>query len=329
MQPILLIESRAPGLLYVNGQFCGELTQPQPFPARPDARALIELRPLGMEALPMACALTLRAGRVQPHGQEGVYCVQWPDGVAQVELRPPSWPGRMQAVRTTLLQGLEAVACGGETALLRDGEPVTSLPGGAREIVARALDGGALAVQGACDAGAFACVVPQPDGRIAEGATALLTARSLRWEGANVLRAVVGSEDAVGHGELREYRVGPDGFRLVSAQPVWTQGMPRWPQSAQETLRAYLEAVRLGLRAEAEGYLAAPHAAPALARFDGVTPLRYPLLRVPERLPLAMGLLSVAEPGLAYVTAVCARARAANGRQGGYALEEVALYEEA
>ena len=42
-----------------------------------------------------------------------------------------------------------------------------------------------------------------------------------------------------------------------------------------------------------------------------------------------MGLLSVAEPGLAYVTAVCARARAANGRQGGYALEEVALYEEA
>ena len=147
--------------------------------------------------------------------------------------------------------------------------------------------------------------------------------------GPSVLRAVVGGEDAVGHGELREYRVGPDGFRLVSAQPVWAQGVPRWPQSAQETLRAYLEAVRLGFRAEAEGYLAAPHAAPALARFDGVTPLRYPLLRAPERLPLAMGLLSVAEPGLAYVTAVCARARAANGRQGGYALEEVALYEEA
>ena len=329
MQPILLIESRAPGLLYVNGQFCGELTQPQPFPARPDARALIELRPLGMEALPMACALTLRAGRVQPHGQEGVYCVQWPDGVAQVELRPQPWPGRMQAARTALLQGLEAVACGGEAALFRDGEPAMPLPRGARELTARELDGGALAVQGACDAGAFACVVPPPGGRIGEGAAALVTAHSLRWEGANVLRAVVGGEDAVGHGELREYRAGPDGLRLVSSQPVWAQGVPRWPQSAQETLRAYLEAVQLGLRAEAEGYLAAPHAAPALERFDAVTPLRYPLVRAPERLPLAMGLLSVVEPGLARVAAVCARARAVNGRQGGYALEEVALYGEA
>ena len=79
----------------------------------------------------------------------------------------------------------------------------------------------------------------------------------------------------------------------------------------------------------AEGYLAAPHAAPALERFDAVTPLRYPLVRAPERLPLAMGLLSVVEPGLARVAAVCARARAVNGRQGGYALEEVALYGEA
>ena len=323
MQPILLIESNAPGLLYVNGQFCGELTEPQAFPSWPDARALIEYRPLGRAYWPMACALTLRDGQVQPHGQEGVFCVQWPEGIAQVELRPQSLGG--QTKREELGAGVSLLMQDGNAALARNDEILQPLPQGAKELGVRQLEDGGCVVSGRCPGGLFVCAVPPEGGAIAGDAQAFVLARTLKWERKDLLQAVTGSEDTVGHGVLNEYRVDAGGLHRISSQPVWADGAPRWPQNGQETLRAYLEAVHAGHNAEAEGYLASPDLQPALPRFDAVLPLRYPLNRLPAGLPLAMGVMAVEEAGLARVTAVCARAKEARGRQGNYRLEALAI----
>lgn len=324
MQPILLIESGTPGLLYVNGQFCGELTEPQPFPSWPDGRALIEFRPLGRSALPMACALTLKDGLLQPHGQEGVFCVQWPDGVAQVELRPQRLEGT--PVLTDIGCGLTLAAREGSAAILRGEEIVQPLPPGARDVNAKPAEAGGCVATGRCAAGMFVCCVPPPGRRIGDGASGFLLARTVKWERADLVRAVSGGEDTVGHGMLSEYRVDAEGLHLLSSQPVWTDGAPRWPQSAQETLRAYLEARHAGLDAEANGYLSSPGVGGELPPFDAVLPLRYPLCRPPAGCPLAMGVMRVREAGLACVTAVCARARDARGRQGNYCLDAMQIY---
>lgn len=323
MQPILLIESAAPGLLYVNGQFCGELTEPQAFPSWPDARALIEYRPLGRSFEPMACALTLQKGLIQPHGQEGVFCVQWPEGVAQVELRPHRLGG--QTRREDLGGGLTLLQQEGNAALARGEEILQPLPQGAREVGLRQLEDGGYIVSGRCLGGLFVCAVPPEGGAIARDAQAFVLARTIKWARQDVLQAVTGAEDAVGHGVLSEYRADAGGLHRLSTQPVWVDGAPRWPQNGQETLRAYLEAVQAGQAAEAEGYLASSDLQPALPRFDAVVPLRYPLSRMPAGLPLAMGAMAVEEAGLARVTAVCARAREARGRQGNYRLEAIEI----
>lgn len=324
MQPILLIESGTPGLLYVNGQFCGELTEPQPFPSWPDGRALIEYRPLGRCAPPMACALSLKDGLLQPHGQEGVFCVQWPDGVAQVELRPQRLEGA--ANQADIGCGLSLLSREGSAAIAREGDVLQPLPPGARDVSVKPGDAGGAVVTGRCAAGMFVCVVPPPGGNIGESASGFLLARTVKWECADLVQAVSGGDDAVGHGMLSEYRVDAQGLHLLSAQPVWADGAPRWPQSAQETLRAYLEARHAGLDAEAKGYLSSPGVGGELPPFDVVLPLRYPLCRPPAGYPLAMGVMRVQEAGLACVTAVCARARESHGRQGIYCLDALQIY---
>ena len=267
MQPILLIESRAPGLLYVNGQFCGELTEPQPFPARPDARALIELRPLGhggaadglrADAARGARAAARTGGRIlrAVAGRRGA-------GGAAAAALAGAHAGRAHGAFAGA--GGRRMRRGGG-ALCATGSRRRPCRAARGSLCARALDGGALAVQGACDAGAFACVVPPPGGRIGEGAAALVTARiACAGRGRTCCARSWAARTPSGTVNCASTARGRTGCGSSRAQPVWAQGVPRWPQSAQETLRAYLEAVRLGLRAEAEGYLAAPHAAPALA----------------------------------------------------------------
>ncbi len=89
MRRVLYIESGAPGVLAVNGQFCGPLdAQGQALPTGDDAEVYIQLFPFGRSAAPLTAALELRGGeliRLEP--ADGCYALLWPDGAIEVELR--------------------------------------------------------------------------------------------------------------------------------------------------------------------------------------------------------------------------------------------------
>ena len=68
MHPVLFIQSAAPGVLAINGQFCGPLDgEGQAFPAGRDAELYIQLFPFGQGA-PLTAALVLRGGEIIERG---------------------------------------------------------------------------------------------------------------------------------------------------------------------------------------------------------------------------------------------------------------------
>lgn len=137
MHQMLYIESRTPGVLVVNGFFCGPLEgEGQAFPTGRDAEIYIQFFPYGQAALPLMVAMRLQGGqiaRLEP--QEAAYALIWPDGVIQLELiagaQPEAESGPAQgAASSVLLRYLAAKIAGDAQAdvlLMRpqDGADVT------------------------------------------------------------------------------------------------------------------------------------------------------------------------------------------------------------
>ena len=90
MRHMLYIESRAPGVLVVNGQFCGPLEGGgQAFPMSRDAEVYVQLFPFSRGAPPLTAALVMQDGAVERlEPQEAAFALLWPDGVVQLELAP-------------------------------------------------------------------------------------------------------------------------------------------------------------------------------------------------------------------------------------------------
>lgn len=90
MHQVLFIESRTPGVLVINGFFCGPLEgEGQAFPAGRNEEIYIQLFPYSQGALPLTVAMRLEDGqiaRLEP--QEAAYALLWPDGIIQLELTP-------------------------------------------------------------------------------------------------------------------------------------------------------------------------------------------------------------------------------------------------
>ena len=90
MHQVLYIESRTPGLLTINGFFCGPLEgEGQAFPTGRNAEIYIQFFPYARAAQPLTVAMRLDGGqitRLEP--QEAAYALIWPDGVIQLELTP-------------------------------------------------------------------------------------------------------------------------------------------------------------------------------------------------------------------------------------------------
>ena len=119
MRHMLYIESRAPGVLAVNGQFCGPLDGGgQAFPMSRDAEVYVQLFPFSRSAPPLTAALVMDAGRLaRLEPQDAAFALLWPDGVVQLELTPeapPSQPEQEQetAAADVLLRYLRARLAG-------------------------------------------------------------------------------------------------------------------------------------------------------------------------------------------------------------------------
>lgn len=329
MQPMLIVQSEQPGLLYLNGAFCGELAEPLAFPVRADSRVFLELRPLGEFSFPVALALNFQDGTLQPPLPAIAYAVQWPDHITELELRPlrlPNAPPPESEIAALPFAGgtLRHRRLDGEDTLDWTGTPVCTLPEGAHGL--RLQNGpqpGLHLLWGECDAGDCALLLSEEQGTpVAQGR---VVARQITAEPDGTLRALETVRDSVGHARTVLYQPGRDGLTELNRQPAWEEGGPRWPRTPEETLRAYLEALQLGLTEEASRYLTAPAAAKILTPpvVNAVVPLPRPLLQAPEGCPLALGALRLEAPNLGRVRAVCAHAIPGQHAQGAYQLDQV------
>ena len=90
MRRMLYVQSRSPGLLVINGQFCGPLDGGgQAFPMSRDAEVYVQLFPFSRGAPPLTAALVMQDGAVERlEPQEAAFALLWPDGVVQLELAP-------------------------------------------------------------------------------------------------------------------------------------------------------------------------------------------------------------------------------------------------
>jgi hypothetical protein len=97
MQPVFVVTSGVPGLLYVGGRWAGALTPGEAltFPVSPRGPVYLEHRPLTRGRLPLARRVTLALGRIVPEQAEwadgaatDVAIVQWPGGAIELELTP-------------------------------------------------------------------------------------------------------------------------------------------------------------------------------------------------------------------------------------------------
>lgn len=292
---LLLIQSHTPSLLTVNGQFCGRVDDsPHTYVTHDDERGYLALTPLTDSFLPLAREIQVRSGHLLPPA-DGVYAIEWPESLCQIELRPaPLTPSASEP-------------------------PV--IPADAQDVVRRPVPDNRLLCSWRDKSAEYARLCTD-DGQILD----TLQAKRFTWDTPEILHALEETQDFVGHASLCTYRLTRDGFSLLSRQSVWSSGAPRWPSTPLQTLRAYLEALRIGADAEAVHYLAAPDRHSALGSFDRVVELRFPLQHAPENLPLALGVLSIVSPTLARVQAVCARARASAHAQGTHKLEEIRLF---
>ena len=88
MLPMLTV-SGAPGIVYLNGIFCGETGQAA-LPVNARGVQYLELRPFDAEVPPAVLRLTFEDGRLTGGAAGDAFAVQWPDGRVEIELRAPA-----------------------------------------------------------------------------------------------------------------------------------------------------------------------------------------------------------------------------------------------
>ncbi|MCL2811630.1 MAG: hypothetical protein FWD25_07055 [Clostridia bacterium] len=334
MFPVLIIQCAQAGLLYVNGQFCGELTEPLMLPVRPEGRVYLEFRPLTGEAFPLAAALEFSQGKLLPPLPASVYALQWPDRVIDLELRPVPMPvaDAPREPLSSLTLGKTRLfhqRLGNEEAICTRSKPLFAIPNGTRNLHALPLPEGITLLLGEHSGGASVWLLDIADPEQPALADHIHAQQLALEEKDGTLRALSYANDAVGHAFLTVYR--PQGSRLAtqSREHAWTPGAPHWPQSGPETLRAYVEAQRLGAEKEATAYLSSAArdllATAPLPTFHTVLELPRPLLTPPPDHPLSLGLLETQGINLGTVHAVSARAVSSEHAQGRFLLESISV----
>lgn len=121
MHQALYIESRAPGVLFINGFFCGPLEgDAQTYPLGRNAEIYIQFFPLARSAQTLSVAMRVEGEKItRLDPQDAAYALLWPDGVIQLELTPAQAQepeaadtGRDGASSMTLLRYLSAKLAG-------------------------------------------------------------------------------------------------------------------------------------------------------------------------------------------------------------------------
>ncbi|MBQ8506098.1 MAG: hypothetical protein IJ466_01505 [Clostridia bacterium] len=254
MQPTLVLTAPHPGIISINGHFAGELSEAQPLIRPVSARGAIYLdyHPLDNSCRPLARRLVFSGGTILPESAEiaeNMNIIIWPGNVSEVELAPDPWDISMQSFSRG---GYNFILEGGAEPKLRcEGHFLSSLPEAAEPPEYHDFRNGA-ALLGACRDGMYLLTADR-DFRISTG---FLRAKSIEIGPDERIRALVPAGDPSGHATREIWQLSPAGLMLVSSEPTWLEGVPKYPQNAEETAISAIEAARCGRMEEAENYLA-------------------------------------------------------------------------
>lgn len=321
MQPTLILRAPRPGIVYIDGRFAGEVSGERPLlrPVCPQGAVYLEYRPLEGGCHSMARRLVFSGGAPLPESAgtaENLSIVLWPGGAVEIEFAPRRERGLGMRLN---LAGHDLYLCEEEMRLYCDGRVLSPLPEGAQPPELRMSEGGAM-LTGRCEGGYYLLTTDAALQR----QTGFLRAQNLEFEADGRIRAVAAAQDLVGHATLETWRLTPEGLLIVSSEPAWAHGAPRWPRTPEETARAAVEAALAGLDAEAEGYLApALRSRAPLRDLRGRCDLCVEMKYAPPQARPCVGLLSLEEENLARVRPLYFRAAPSGGPQGPYQIEEL------
>lgn len=321
MQPTLALSASHPGILYLNGGFAGEISPETPLMRPVAARGAVYLdyRPLSGAHRSMARKLVFSGGTPlsdSAEEAENLNIILWPGGVTEIEFSPES---SHTSSRHFQLAGHDFSLDGETSSLECDGRRICTLPEGA-EIPELQLLPTCAALIGSCTGGKYLLSMDTAF----RNQTGFLHAVQLDMEGDGRIRAIASPSDLVGHATLESWRLTPDGLMLLSSEPVWLSGAPRWPQTPEETVQAAVEAALVGLDSEAERYLS-----PSLRN-------HMPLAGMRERCDLCLemkyappssrpciGLLKLEGAHMGRVSPLYFRTSPSGGPQGPYQIESL------
>ena len=249
MQPTLVLGAPQPGILYINGRFAGEISNEIPLmrPVSSRGAVYLDYRPLTNACEALARKLVFSGGEPLAESVESAAnldIVLWPGGAVEIEFTPER---RSQPQHFSLSGRSFSLT---ENQLCCDGRLLCSLPNGALPPRLHTFPSGNL-LTGDCDGGRY-LLVTNPD---FTRQTGFLQAQQLEISEDGRIRAIASPGDLVGHAALENWSLTPEGLMLISREPIWAHGAPRWPATPAETARAALEAALSGLTDEAEGYL--------------------------------------------------------------------------
>jgi len=269
MHPVLMVQS-PPGLLYVNGRFCGE-AEGSCLPLARDGAAYVEYRPIGSTLEAVTLKLALKRGVLDEGLPEGVYAVQWPNGLIEVELHgeTAAVSPQQHATLATGLGLLELFEQGDRLYLGLEKRSTTELPvvGPYSDLQMRTQQHPTMplvVVTGVGEQGPFTLIFRLEDPPLLLQCVQGLAAN---W-----------TSESAGH------------------TPAY---------SPQEISRSWLEAVHEDRQDEAARMLLQPSLQAALSRqvapFDEIVQLKYP---VPGLAPVEWGVLRLSQPQVARVQAL-------------------------
>lgn len=322
MQPTLVLAAPNPGIIYLNGQFAGELGPQQPLlrPAAPRGALYIDYRPLNDLCRPLARRLVFSGGEILPESAENadkLNVILWPGGVSEVELAPDPWE-LPHSVFSHAGRSFELLG-GAEPRLLCDGRLLGRLPEGAEKPSIRELSGG-TALLGSCTGGMYLLTAD----RELRAQTGFLRAQQIEIDPDGSIRALLPALDPVGHAVREIWQLSEAGLRLLSSQPSLLEGVPKWPQTAEEAAIAAVESARAGRIEEAESYLAPrlrqQHPLESILQLcDLCVRMKY----APPHSRPAVGLLRLQSDSFARVRPLYFRASPSAGRQGAWQIDEM------
>ena len=322
MQPTIVCGAAVPGMVYINGRFAGEAGPDRPLfvPVSPSGAVYLEYRPLEGMGPCLARRLVLSGGAPLPEsfdGAAGLSGVVWPGGVLEVEFAAVA-----PETRPFMIDGIPGAIRQNEGATLILGDMAAEVPDGAQPPRLLPLEGAAALLGGTTGGGQYLLALSAD---LTE-ATGLIVARAIEPIGSGQFDAVVALGDSVGHGRLEQWLVDGAGPHLLSGQSAWSEGFPRWPETAEATAIAAVEAMLADLPDEAEGYLSPALAAekPLAAVAEACelcVPMKY---AVPDARP-CVGLLKAENPRLARVRPLYYRAEPIAGPQGAWQITSLSL----